>query len=205
MKSEHAFTRPLLADNPITVQVLGICSALAVTKTLATALVMSAAVTFVLALASLAISLLRRHIPRATRLILQITIIATLVMVADLFLQAYAPEMSRRLSVFVGLIVTNCIVLGRAESFAMHHAPGESLVDAIGNALGYTLVLCTIGAFRELFGAGALLGMTILRPVAEGGWFHPIELLLLPPSAFFLLGLFVWAQRRFAKRDGGQP
>lgn len=205
-KRAATLRKPMLVDNPITVQMLGICSALAVTKTLSTALVMSAAVTFVLTISSVTISLLRGVIPRATRLIIEITIIATLVIVTDLLLKAYVPDMSRRLSVFVGLIITNCIVLGRAEGFALSNPPGASFLDALGNALGYTLVLCTIGAFRELFGSGALLGHVILQPVSDGGWFHPVEFVLLPPSAFFLLGLFVWLQRtrrRGPTRGGG--
>jgi len=193
--SRDLVERPLLANNPITVQILGICSALAVTKTLATGLAMSAALTFVLTTTSVTISLLRHHIPHSTRLIIQITVIASLVIVTDLLLAAFAPDMSRRLSIFVGLIITNCIVLGRTESFAMQNGPRASLLDAVGNALGYTLVLSTIGAFRELFGAGTLMGYQVFTPESQGGWFHPVGLLLLPPSAFFLLGLFVWVQR----------
>jgi len=198
--------RPILDENPITVRVLGVCSALAVTKTLGTALVMSAALTAVLTISCVTISLLRRHIPHSTRLILQITIIASLVILTDLVLKAYAPAMSRRLSVFVGLIVTNCIVLGRAEGFAMRHGPGATFIDALGNAIGYTLVLSVVGGVRELLGSGSLLGITVLRPVSEGGWFEPIDLLLLPPSAFFLIGLFIWVQRSLpgATREEGQ-
>jgi Na+-transporting NADH:ubiquinone oxidoreductase subunit D len=198
---KRLLTRPLLGDNPITVQMLGICSALAVTRTLSTALAMSAALAAVLTLTSVTISVLRHHIPRSTRLIIQITIIATLVIVTDLFLKAFAPDMSRRLSVFVGLIITNCIVLGRTEGFAMQNGPGASVLDALGNALGYTLVLATVGAVRELLGAGSLLGVQVLALEAEGGWFHPVGLLLLPPSAFFLLGLFVWLHRSLARGD----
>jgi Na+-transporting NADH:ubiquinone oxidoreductase subunit D len=199
--SRDLVSRPLLADNPITVQILGICSALAVTKTLATGLAMSAALTFVLTTTSVTISLLRHHIPHSTRLITQIMVIASLVIVTDLFLAAFAPDMSRRLSIFVGLIITNCIVLGRTEGFAMRHGPRASFLDALGNALGYTLVLCSIGAFRELFGAGEILGFEVFALASEGGWFHPVGLLLLPPSAFFLLAFFVWIQRTLA----GEP
>ena len=186
---------PILVSNPVTLQVLGICSALAVTTSLSTAVVMSAALIFVLTLSNATISLIRNHIPRSIRLIVQITIIASLVIVVDQVLQAYMFEMSRRLSVFVGLIVTNCIVLGRAEGFAMQNPPGASLLDGIGNGLGYALILVVIGTVRELLGAGTLMGFVILPTEADGGWFTPLGLMALPPSAFFLLGLVVWAVR----------
>ena len=186
---------PILVSNPVTLQVLGICSALAVTTSLSTALVMSAALIFVLTLSNVTISVIRNHIPRSIRLIVQITIIASLVIVVDQVLQAYMFAMSKRLSVFVGLIVTNCIVLGRAEGFAMKNPPGASLLDGIGNGLGYALILIVIGTLRELLGAGTLMGVTILPTVADGGWFTPLGLMALPPSAFFLLGLLVWAIR----------
>jgi Na+-transporting NADH:ubiquinone oxidoreductase subunit D len=186
---------PILVSNPVTLQVLGICSALAVTTSLSTALVMSAALTVVLTLSSGIISLIRNHIPRSIRLIVQITIIASLVIVVDQLLQAYMFAMSKRLSVFVGLIVTNCIVLGRAEGFAMKNPPGASLLDGFGNGIGYTLILVAMGIVRELLGAGTLLGVTILPVIADGGWFTPLGLMALPPSAFFLLGLLVWAIR----------
>ena len=186
---------PILVANPVTLQVLGICSALAVTTSLSTAAVMSAALIVVLTLSNGIISLIRNHIPRSIRLIVQITIIASLVIVVDQVLQAYMFAMSKRLSVFVGLIVTNCIVLGRAEGFAMHNPPGASLLDGLGNGLGYTLILVAIGTVRELLGAGTLLGVTILPAAADGGWFTPLGLMALPPSAFFLLGLLVWAIR----------
>ena len=186
---------PRIVTNPVTLQVLGICSALAVTTSLATALVMSAALIFVLTLASGIISLIRNHIPGTIRLIVQITIIASLVIVVDQVLQAYMFQMSKRLSVFVGLIVTNCIVLGRAEGYAMKNPPGASLLDGIGNGLGYALILIAIGTVRELLGAGTLLGVGILPLAAQGGWFTPLGLMALPPSAFFLLGLLVWAIR----------
>lgn len=186
---------PILVSNPVTLQVLGICSALAVTTSLSTALVMSAALTVVLTLSSGIISLIRNHIPRSIRLIVQITIIASLVIVVDQLLQAYMFAMSKRLSVFVGLIVTNCIVLGRAEGFAMKNPPGVSLLDGFGNGIGYTLILVAMGIVRELLGAGTLMGVIILPVVADGGWFTPLGLMALPPSAFFLLGLLVWAIR----------
>lgn len=186
---------PILVSNPVTLQVLGICSALAVTTSLSTALVMSAALTVVLTLSNGIISLIRNHIPRSIRLIVQITIIASLVIVVDQILQAYMFAMSKRLSVFVGLIVTNCIVLGRAEGFAMKNPPGASLLDGIGNGIGYSLILVAMGIVRELLGAGTLMGVIILPTVADDGWFTPLGLMALPPSAFFLLGLLVWAIR----------
>jgi Na+-transporting NADH:ubiquinone oxidoreductase subunit D len=186
---------PILVANPVTLQVLGICSALAVTTSLSTSLVMSAALIFVLTLSSGIISLIRNHVPRSIRLIVQITIIASLVIVVDQVLQAYMFAMSKLLSVFVGLIVTNCIVLARAEAFAMKNPPGASLLDGLGNGLGYALILIAIGTIRELLGAGTLLGVTILPTVADGGWFTPLGLMALPPSAFFLLGLLVWLIR----------
>ncbi len=195
---------PIVASNPVTLQVLGICSALAVTTSLATALVMSAALTLVLTLASGVISLIRNQVPRSIRLIVQITIIASLVIVVDQFLQAFMFEMSKRLSVFVGLIVTNCIVLGRAEGFAMKNPPLASVLDGIGNGLGYALILVAIGAVRELLGAGTLLGVTVLPLAAEGGWFTPLALMAMPPSAFFLLGLLVWAVRT-ARPEQAEP
>jgi Na+-transporting NADH:ubiquinone oxidoreductase subunit D len=186
---------PILVSNPVTLQVLGICSALAVTTSLSAAVVMSAALIFVLTLSNGVISLIRNHVPRSIRLIVQITIIASLVIVVDQVLQAYMFAMSKRLSVFVGLIVTNCIVLGRTEGFAMKNPPVESLLDGFGNGLGYGLILVAIGTVRELLGAGTLMGVTILRVTADGGWFTPLGLMALPPSAFFLLGLLVWAIR----------
>lgn len=186
---------PILVSNPVTLQVLGICSALAVTTSLSTSIVMSAALISVLTLSNGIISLIRNHVPRSIRLIVQITIIASLVIVVDQVLQAYMFAMSKRLSVFVGLIVTNCIVLARAEGFAMKNPPGMSLLDGLGNGLGYALILIVIGTVRELLGAGTLMGVTILPLAADGGWFTPLGLMALPPSAFFLLGLLVWAMR----------
>ena len=196
---------PILATNPPTLQVLGICSALAVTTALSTALVMSAALIIVLTLSNGIISLIRNHVPRSIRLIVQITIIASLVIVVDQVLQAYMFEMSKRLSVFVGLIVTNCIVLGRAEGFAMKNPPGAALLDGIGNGLGYALILVAIGTVRELFGAGTLLGIAVLPTEAEGGWFTPLGLMALPPSAFFLLGLAVWVVRAIRPEQAEPP
>ena len=186
---------PLIRQNPVTLQILGICSALAVTTTLATAVTMSASLIVVLTLAAGIISVIRRHIPDTIRLIVQIVIVASLVIIIDQILQAYFAAISRALSVYVGLITTNCLVLGRTETFARHHAPGPSMIDAFGNGLGYSLVLIVIGAIRELFGRGQLFGYNILPLADQGGWFTPLSLLLLAPSAFFLLGGLVWALR----------
>jgi Na+-transporting NADH:ubiquinone oxidoreductase subunit D len=188
----RALLDPLVDNNPITVQTLGICSALAVTTSLSTALIMCLALTVVLVLASSAISLIRNHIPCSIRLIVQITIIASLVIVIDQFLQAFLFEFSQRLSIFVGLIVTNCIVLGRAEVFALHNPVWPSAVDAMGNAAGYTLILTLVAVIRELFGTGQILGYQILITVQDGGWFQPLGFMALAPSAFFVLGGLVW-------------
>jgi len=188
-------TAPLIANNPITLQMLGICSALAVTTSLDTALTMSLALTAVLVAASTLISLIRRHIPASIRLVVQITIIASLVIVADQFLRAFAFEISQRLSVFVGLIVTNCIVLGRAESFAMRNPVWPSLLDGLGNGLGYGLILMLVATIRELLGSGTLFGLPVLPLAADGGWFEPLGFMLLAPSAFFIIGLMIWAIR----------
>lgn len=191
----RTLVRPLVDENPIILQILGICSALAVTRTLATALVMCAALTAVLTLSNVCISLIRTQIARSIRLIVQITIIASLVIVVDQILQAYAWRLSRQLSVFVGLIVTNCIVLGRAETFAMRHGPRLAALDGLGNGLGYSAVLALVATVRELLGAGTLLGARVLPLAADGGWFEPMQIMLLPPSAFFLIGFLVWGVR----------
>lgn len=188
-------TGPIIANNPITLQILGICSALAVTTSLATALTMSAALTVVLCLSSGIISLIRHHIPPVIRLIVQIIIIASLVIVIDEFLRAFAFEISLQLSIFVGLIVTNCLVLGRAESFAMHNPPLPAVLDGLGNGLGYSAVLILVGTIRELLGAGTLLGYTVLPLASQGGWFEPLGLMQLAPSAFFIIGFLIWAIR----------
>jgi len=190
-----ALLLPLVGNNPITLQVLGVCSALAVTKTVATALIMSLAVIAVITVSSGVISLLREQMPRNVRLIIQITIIATLVIVVDQVLKAYAYPLSRQLSVFVGLIVTNCVILGRAEAFAMRNRVGVSILDGLGNGLGYAWILIIVGGIRELFGGGTLLGYVILPTTTAGGWFPPAALMLLPPSAFFIIGLLIWLIR----------
>ena len=186
---------PLFNKNPIGLQILGICSALAVTSKLETVIVMSLAVTFVIAGSNVSVSLIRKQIPSSIRIIVEITIIATLVIIVDQFLKAYAFGISKQLSVFVGLIITNCIVLGRAEGFAMKNPPGLSFLDGVGNGLGYSIVLIIVAFFRELFGAGKLLGFSILPITSEGGWYLPNGLMLLPPSAFFIIGLLIWALR----------
>ena len=185
----------MIQDNPITVQILGLCSALAVTTSLSTALTMSAALSAVLLASSLLISAIRHFLPNQVRLIIQITVIASLVIVVDQILQAYWYSMSQRLSIFVSLIVTNCVVMGRAEGFASQHGLLASLWDALLNGLGYSLMLVLIGGVRELLGAGQLLGFQVLPLQAEGGWFQPWSIMLQAPSAFFLLGLLVWMVR----------
>ncbi len=186
---------PLVDNNPITLQVLGICSALAVTSSLKVAVVMAIAVTMVTAFSSMFISMLRNHIPGSIRIIVQMVIIASLVILVDQVLKAYAYEVSKTLSVFVGLIITNCIVMGRAEAFAMKNPPLASFIDGIGNGAGYGLILMLVGTIRELFGSGSLFGVTIMPTVNNGGWYVPNGLLLLPPSAFFVIGLIIWAFR----------
>jgi Na+-transporting NADH:ubiquinone oxidoreductase subunit D len=186
---------PILDNNPIGVQVLGICSALAVTTRLDKALVMAIGVTLVTAFANLAVSLVRNHTPGSIRIIVQLTIIASLVIMVDQFLKAYLYELSLELSVFVGLIITNCIVMGRAEGFAMQNPPWISFLDGIGNGLGYGLVLVLIAIARELFGAGRVLGYQVLPLVQDGGWYEPNGLMLIAPSALFLVALFVWGLR----------
>ena len=186
---------PLFNDNPIGLQILGICSALAVTTSMTVAFVMCLAVIFVLCLSNFFIAVIRSQIPSNIRIIVQMTIIASLVIVVDQILKAFAYDISQQLSVFVGLIITNCIVLGRAEAFAMQNPPGIAFIDGLGNALGYSIVLMIVAFFRELFGAGSLFGVQILQPVSEGGWYEPNGLFLLPPSAFFIIGFMIWALR----------
>lgn len=186
---------PLIRQNPVMLQILGLCSALAVTTTLDTSITMAASLTVVVVLSSLFVSLIRRHIPDSIRLIVQIIIVASLVIVIDQFLQAYFFDISKRLSVYVALITTNCIVLGRTESFARSNPPVASMIDALGNGLGYSLVLVIIGSVRELFGKGSLLGYPVLQTIDQGGWYTPMALMLLAPSAFFLLGGLIWLVR----------
>ncbi len=192
---------PLIDNNPITLQVLGVCSALAVTTNMMAALIMSIALTTVTAFSSAIISSIRNHIPSSIRIIVQMTIIASLVIVVDQLLKAYAYEASKQLSVFVGLIITNCIVLGRAEAYAMKNPPVMSFLDGIGNGLGYSLILMVVGFFRELLGAGKLFGHQIIPVANEGGWYIPNGLMLLPPSAFFVIGLLIWLIRSLKKEQ----
>ena len=196
---------PLIRENPVTLQILGICSALAVTTSLDTALTMAVSLTVVIVLAAGIVSAIRKLIPQAIRLIVQIIVVASLVVVIDQILQAYFFDISQRLSVFVGLITTNCLVLGRTESFARLNPPVPSMIDALGNGLGYSLVLVVIGAARELFGTGKLLGIQVLPTVDQGGWYEPLNLMLLAPSAFFLLGLLVWAVRSVRSEQAEAP
>jgi Na+-transporting NADH:ubiquinone oxidoreductase subunit D len=194
-KTQEALVDPLFNENPIALQVLGICSALAVTTRMDTSLVMSIAVICVLTLSNVFISLLRNSIPTNIRIIVQLTIIASLVIVTDQILKAYLPDISKQLSVFVGLIITNCIIMGRAEAFAMANPPGMSLLDGLGNGLGYALILMLTALLRELFGSGRMFGKEVLPLVTEGGWYNPNGLMLLSPSAFFIIGLLIWALR----------
>ncbi len=186
---------PIVAKNPITLQVLGICSSLAVTSSLNTALVMGIALTVVTAFSSYFIALIRNFIPSSIRIIVQMIIIASLVIVVDQILQAYAYSISKSLSVFVGLIITNCIVMGRAEGYAMSNGAVKSFIDGIGNGLGYTLILLLVGTFREFLGSGSLFGFSIIPLVQDGGWYQANGLLLLPPSAFFIIAMLIWLVR----------
>jgi len=194
-KSRDALIDPLFSNNPIALQVLGICSALAVTTQMNTALVMSAAVVFVLLFSNLFVSMLRNQIPTSIRIIVQLTIIASLVIVVDQVLKAYLFGISKQLSVFVGLIITNCIIMGRAEAYAMQNPPGLSMIDGLGNGLGYAVILSGTAVLRELFGSGSLFGVQLLALQNEGGWYIPNGLMVLSPGAFFIIGFFIWAIR----------
>jgi len=186
---------PLLENNPIALQILGVCSALAVTTQLSVTLVMCIALTTVTAFSNLFISMIRTQIPSSIRIIVQMTIIASLVIAVDQFLQAYAYQISKDLSVFVGLIITNCIVMGRAEAFAMKNPPGISFLDGVGNGLGYSAILIIVATIRELFGSGSILGFQVLPLIENGGWYQANGLMLLAPSAFFIIGFLIWALR----------
>ena len=192
---KQAMADPLFSNNPIALQVLGICSALAVTTRMDTAFVMTVAVIAVTALSSLFVSMLRNQIPTSIRIIVQLTIIASLVIVADQILKAFLFEMSKQLSVFVGLIITNCIIMGRAEAYAMQNPPGLSFIDGVGNGLGYGLILMITAFIRELLGSGSVFGAQVLPLVTNGGWYNPNGLMLLSPSAFFIIGGLIWALR----------
>jgi len=203
-KPKDVLLNPLFNTNPIALQVLGVCSALAVTSGLDTAITMCLSVIFVLALSNAAVSLIRRYIPNSIRIIVQMTIIATLVIVVDQFIRAFAYDISKQISVFVGLIITNCIVMGRAEAFAMKNGVGLSFLDGIGNALGYSLILVVVAVVREVLGKGSLFGIELLKKQTDGGWYVPNGLMLLPPSAFFIIGLLIWALRTW-KKDQVEP
>ncbi|MCA9028300.1 MAG: NADH:ubiquinone reductase (Na(+)-transporting) subunit D [Planctomycetaceae bacterium] len=194
-KTKEVLFDPVFKNNPIALQVLGICSALAVTTRLDKAIVMSIAVTLVVAFSNAAVAALRHYIPTSIRIIVQMTVISSLVILVDLLLQAFIPHIAKELSVFVGLIITNCIVMGRAEGFAMKNGPLVSFIDGIGNGLGYSVILLVVGFLRELFGSGTLLGHTVLPLVSDGGWYVRNGLMLTPPSAFFIIGLFIWTLR----------
>ncbi|MDG1011755.1 MAG: NADH:ubiquinone reductase (Na(+)-transporting) subunit D [Luminiphilus sp.] len=205
MDIKDTLFRPVFRDNPIALQILGICSALAVTSSMQVSLVMAIALTLVTAFSSFFISAIRHYIPSSIRIIVQMTVIASLVIVVDQFLKAFAYDTSKQLSVFVGLIITNCIVMGRAEAFAMKNPPVPSFLDGLGNGLGYSFILMAVAFVRELLGSGKLFGVEILPLITEGGWYAPNGLLLLPPSAFFLIGLLIWAIRSLQKDQVEEP
>lgn len=194
-KMKDVLWEPVFDRNPIALQILGICSALAVTTSMATSAIMCLALTSVTACSSASIAMIRNHIPNNIRIIVQMTIIASLVIVVDQVLKAFVYDVSKQLSVFVGLIITNCIVMGRAEAYAMSNPPVPSFIDGVGNGLGYSVILLVVGFFRELFGAGKIFGVEILPLTTEGGWYEPNGMMLLPPSAFFIIGLFIWVLR----------
>lgn len=203
--TKEVLLSPIFDNNPVILQILGICSALAVTSNLKTTITMCIALTLVTALSSFFISTIRNQIPGSIRIIVQMTIIASLVIVVDQVLKAYAYAISKDMSVFVGLIITNCIVMGRAEAYAMKNPPIHSLLDGVGNGLGYSAILLGLGVIRELFGSGKLLGFEVFQLVNDGGWYLPNGMMLLPPSAFFLIGLFIWALRSWKKDQVEEP
>ena len=205
MAQKNPLTTPLINENPIALNVLGVCSALAITNSLTNSLVMSAALTAVLVISNATISLLRHLLPSSVRLIVQITVIASAVTVIDQFLQAYLPDVASKLTVYVSLIVTNCIVLGRAEACAMKEGMGTSILDALGNGLGYSLILITVAFTRELVGKGTLMGYTSLPLVQDGGWYQENALVMLAPSAFFIIGLIVWGIRTWKPEQCEKP
>lgn len=198
-KTKELLFKPIIKDNPIALQVLGICSALAVTTQMKQVIAMSIAVVFVTGVSSFLVSLIRNHIPGSIRIIVQMVIIASAVIFVDQVLKAFAFQVSKTMTVFIGLIVTNCIVMGRAEAFAMKNPPVASFIDGVGNGLGYSFILCIVGFFRELFGSGKLFGIEIFKTVNDGGWYQPNGLMLLAPSAFFIIGFIIWVIRSFDK------
>ncbi len=204
-KTKDILLDPIASNNPIALQILGICSALAVTTSMKVAFVMCLALTIVSAFSNLFVSLIRHHIPNSIRIIVQMTIIASLVIMVDQVLKAVAYDISKQLSVFVGLIITNCIVMGRCEAFAMKNPPLPSFFDGIGNGIGYSVILMLLAFIRELFGAGKIWGMQVLPVSTEGGWYIANGMMLMPPSAFFLIGLFIWALRAWKTEQIEQP
>ncbi|UOD34089.1 NADH:ubiquinone reductase (Na(+)-transporting) subunit D [Deferribacteraceae bacterium V6Fe1] len=201
LKRINLFFDPIFKNNPIAVQILGICSALAVTSNLKTSVVMALSVTAVLSISNFAISAIRNFIPPSIRIIVEMTVIASLVIVADQVIKAYMYDISKQLSVFVGLIITNCILMGRAEAFALKNKPIDSLLDGLGNGIGYGLILIIVGFFREIVGSGKLFGVEVLTTVNNGGWYTPNGLFLLAPSAFFLIGLIIWGVKLLIKEE----
>jgi Na+-transporting NADH:ubiquinone oxidoreductase subunit D len=201
LKKINIFFDPIFKNNPIAVQILGICSALAVTSNLKTTVVMAISVVAILSLSNFFISIIRHYIPPSIRIIVEMTVIASFVIVADQIIKAFMFEISKQLSVFVGLIITNCILMGRAEAFALKNRPLESLLDGMGNGLGYSLILLIVGFFREVIGSGKLFGIEVLKSVNVGGWYTPNGLFLLAPSAFFLIGLIIWLVKTVLKED----
>lgn len=205
MSIEHPLTTPLIRENPLALRVLGLCPALAITNSLTSALIMSAALTVVLVVSNTTISLVRKLLPSSVRLIVQITVIASAVTVIDQFLKAFLPDAAARLSVYVALIITNCIVLGRAEGCAMKEGVGTSILDALGNGFGYSLILVVVAVQRELIGKGSLMGYQLFEPVSQGGWFPENALVTLAPSAFFIIGVLVWAIRAWKPEQCEKP
>lgn len=205
MSMKQYLTTPLVKENPVTLHVLGICAALAITNSLTSSLIMSVAMTTVLVMSNAAISLIRNHLPASVRIIVQITIIASAVTVIDQLLTAFLPAAASTLSVYISLIVTNCIVLGRAEACAMKSSLGRSVLDALGNGLGYSAILVLVATIRELFGSGSLMGVRILELASEGGWFQPNEMMMLAPSAFFIIGFMVWGIRSWKPEQKEKP
>lgn len=199
MSIKKALFGPIFEDNPIALQILGICSALAVTTKMESVMVMALAVVLVTGFSNLFVSLIRNHVPSSIRIIVMMTIIASLVIVTEQILKAFVYDVAKSMSVYIGLIITNCIVMGRAEAYAMKNKPWMSFLDGIGNGLGYSIVLIFVGFFRELIGSGKLFGITILPLINEGGWYQGNGMALLSPSAFFLIGIFIWILRTFKK------
>ena len=202
ISTREILTSPIMANNPVAMQVLGVCSALAVSNSMQTAFVMTLAVTFVLVFSNLIISSIRNFIPNSVRIIAQMTVIASLVIIVDMVLQDVAYELSKQLSVFVSLIITNCIIMGRAEAFAMKHPPHLAVFDALGNALGYGLILMGVAFIRELLGRGSLFGHSIFTTIENGGWYLANEMFTLPPSAFFLIGVMIWVIKIIQRKRG---